>query len=361
MRLAKSPKSRHLSIRPSEVIEAKYSLSKRQSDLVDMVLQQVQDDDNVKFKVDMKKYCEIVGIKYEDDSREFKAIAESFSEDTGFYLGEGYIYFTSWFASIAYIGNNIIEIELSAKLKEIILNCKRAIFYKPDIPIGLKSKHTPRIYYFLKLYEDTGFRIDKIKTLQRMLECEDYNYYDFKRYVIDPAKNEINNSETSDIKFDYEPIKVGRSVEAMKFKITKVRETKDKPPELIDDEDKTITQAIQLLKVADIKLAKKTLNRIRNTYNDDLFLRAINIMISNNEVEKIKTPTKYLNAILENLLNKGKIVKNNEGQVQLKFNNFESKEYDYDTLEDALLYGLEEGQSAEELLRDLRNKVNDVE
>lgn len=358
MRLAKSTKSRHLAIRPSEVIEAKYSLSKRQSDLVDMVLQQVQDDDNVKFRVDMKKYCEIAGIKYEDDSREFKAIAESFSENTGFYLGEGYIYFTSWFASITYIGNSIIEIELSAKLKEIILNCKRAIFYKPNIPIGLKSKHTPRMYYFLKLYEDTGFRIDKIETLKRMLECEDYNYYDFKRYVIEPAKNEINNSETSDIKFDYEPIKVGRSVEAIKFKIIKIRETNDKPKELIDTEDKTITQAIQLLKVADIKLAKRTLKRIRDAYNDDLFIRAINILISNNEVEKIKTPTKYLNSILENLLNNKN--KPKEEPKRTAFHDIEERDYDYKKLEEDLLDTTDiKDIDAEKTLREFNEKNKD--
>ena len=365
MALKKSVKSKYLSIRPSEIIEAKYSLSKRQSDLVDLVLQQVQDDDNVKFRVDMEKYCKIAGIEYTNPISEYKDICDSFSKETGFYLGTS-LYITSWFSSIRYVGDNIIEVELSGTFKEILVNCKRGIFYRPNIPIGFKSKHTPRIYYFLKLYEDTGFRIDKLSALLRMLECESMVYYDFKRYVLEIAKKEINNNKDSDLRFEYETIKVRRKVEAIKFNIVKVKESNDKPPELIEHEDKVILQAFQLLKVADIKLSKRTLAKIRKLCDDDeLFIDSVNILIDNNGADKIKAPSKYLTAIIENQLELQKQQPNSafnnfensykdnfteSTEKKFGFNNFISREYDYDTLEDRLRYGLQEGETAENIL-----------
>lgn len=68
-----------------------------------------------------------------------------------------------------------------------------------------------------------------------------------------------------------------------------------------------------------------------------------------NRIERVT----YLKGIIDNLYNNRKQEKNKE---QLKFCNFESREYDYDSLENALLYGVEENQDIAELLRNLKEK-----
>lgn len=94
--------------------------------------------------------------------------------------------------------------------------------YKLYNTIYLKSFNQHRIYELLKQYEVVGERLLDLKTLRELLSIEEGEYpvwYDFSSKVLKVAQKALK--EHTDICFDYEPIKKGRKVTAVKFIIQK--------------------------------------------------------------------------------------------------------------------------------------------
>lgn len=82
---------------------------------------------------------------------------------------------------------------------------------------AFNSVYSIRIYELCYQYKSRGVREISLEDLKKWLQVEDkYSaYFDFKKRVIAPAILEIN--EKSDLHVDFEPIKRGRSVVALKF------------------------------------------------------------------------------------------------------------------------------------------------
>lgn len=83
--------------------------------------------------------------------------------------------------------------------------------------LPMKSQYAIRLYEILKSYQRNNrewfFEIDKLK---KQLNCENYkNFYDFRRWVIEPAAAEIN--EFTDIKIAWDTVKEGRKVARVVF------------------------------------------------------------------------------------------------------------------------------------------------
>ncbi|MEY2888206.1 MAG: hypothetical protein RL027_546, partial [Pseudomonadota bacterium] len=91
--------------------------------------------------------------------------------------------------------------------------------------IALNSTHAIRIYQILKTKQNMtqcAFEYNVLE-LKKMINIQDkYKLYsDFKRKVIELAKQQINNSEASQFNIDYEEIKTGKAVTSIKFHILK--------------------------------------------------------------------------------------------------------------------------------------------
>ncbi len=100
--------------------------------------------------------------------------------------------------------------------------------------------------------------------------------------------------------------------------------------------EETSDSAEQSLKTARINIADSTINRLKLKYGESLGHNAVYIMCNKSQQGKITAPVKYLTGILENLNNKTSD-SNADNSKNLRFNNFESREYDYDELERKLL------------------------
>ena len=85
----------------------------------------------------------------------------------------------------------------------------------------LTSIYAIRLYELAKQYDDTGWRVIELDELRKMLELgkKYYRIYDFKKYVLDVAKKQINKN--TDISIDYELIKQGRRYTKIRLKISK--------------------------------------------------------------------------------------------------------------------------------------------
>ena len=76
--------------------------------------------------------------------------------------------------------------------------------------LPMRGQYSPRLYELLKSYQKNNREwFFEIENLKKLLDCQNYkNFNDFKRFVLQPAVDEIN--AYSDIAIDYDTEKEGR-------------------------------------------------------------------------------------------------------------------------------------------------------
>lgn len=89
--------------------------------------------------------------------------------------------------------------------------------YELKYVLAMKSQYSIRLYELLKSYQRNNYEwFFEIDTLKKLLNCEQYkDFYDLRRWVLDPAVEEIN--AFTDIKIAWEPVKEGRKVVRISF------------------------------------------------------------------------------------------------------------------------------------------------
>jgi len=241
--------------RPEAIIEARFNLTKRQNDILDMVFATIENDNKLRYDIDLNKYSQLYNIKDKSNIyRDLKKAVISF-EGKGFSIAqkidkkkENRIYF-NWFSHIAYFdGESKIIVALDPILKELMLNAKKACFYQIKYTLNFHNIYSKRLYYYLKSYENsnkdgTGWRVDNLNELRTKLDCpKTYDiYYQFKRYVLKIAYDEINGN--SDIAFEYKENKIKGKVTSLKFYI-KSNKKIEKSTSLFSTPDDEVTATL---------------------------------------------------------------------------------------------------------------------
>lgn len=211
-----------MTVRPENIIEARFSLSNKQNSIVDIVLSKLRDDDNLTYELDVKEYEYLIKTDTSNIYRDFKKAVKGF-EKAGVNIFDKETKEETWFAWFSKIKykdkQGKIEVNIDKDFKKILYEVKKKIFFDLAYTLNMKSNYSQRVYYYMKSFEDTGWRIDLIDDLTKKLEApESYkNFANMKKYVLDKAKEEIN--EITDILFDYEPVKSGRKVTHIKSTI----------------------------------------------------------------------------------------------------------------------------------------------
>jgi len=325
--------------RPETIIEARFSLTKKQNDVLDMVFASIKNDDNLQYEIDVSKYAKLYNIQ--DKSNVYGDVKKTVKtfEGKGFSVTqkisekkENRIYF-AWFSSINYLGGEgKIIIELGQNLKKLLLSAKKACFYQIKYSINFKNIYSKRIYYYLKSFEDSGWRVDNLDVLRAKLECpKSYNRFaDFRKYVLTPAYEEINGS--SDISFEYEEIKTKRKITSIKFYIKSniIKES------TADEEVSATTESPSsdlIRQVQAICYKHKITEHEASCILGD----------ANNNIGLIKQRYKYLltQKNVNNMVGymRSIIITYDKAQKNIKidnFNNYEQREYDYEKLEKGL-------------------------
>jgi len=331
-------RGKYIAVRPDNIIEARYDLTAKQNDILDMVLAEVQEDDNYLYELNIEKYKKLYKKNTSNIYRDFKMAIKEF-EGKGFYLtkpSEGKQIFFVWFASIYYSDyEGKIVVEIGKKLKELLLEMKRKTFYRIEYPLNFTSIYSKRIYYYLKRFEDTGWRIDNLDELRQKLQCpESYKKYGlFRTYVLEQAQKEIN--QYSDISFDYEEIKEKRKVVRIKFLIYKQKrynktpdEEQEMNQEYIDElataADETEDNIEKVIKITEGKLSNQSIQTLLKVANNDIEKIREKYKLAM-QTDNIKDLGKWLYAAILNDYSSEKIEKNKKRT----FNNFRSR-YDDD-------------------------------
>jgi plasmid replication initiation protein len=335
-----------IAVRPERIIEARFALTSRQNDILDMLFTQIQDDNNTEYIIDINKYKMLYNIQDKNNVYgDLKKAVKSF-EGKGFLVVDkekNEETFYPWFSKIHYKNKEgKIHLKIDSELKNIFLEVKKRIYYHIKYTLNFNCIYSKRFYYYLKSYEDTGWRIDNLDILREKLQCPDSykKYSDFRRFALEPAYREIN--ENSDISFEFEEIKNGKKVTALKSIIR----SKGVMAEIAigrgnDEEKKAKSESLPVI-----------INIIKSNLGVDISEQsAAEILENANLHTKFTDPIELINEVAlyakTQTINKGVVgwfkstVKTYERPVQAMqtdiFNNYEQREYDYDSLEKKLL------------------------
>ena len=323
-----------IAVRSESIIEARFSLTSKQNDLLDMVLCEIKDDKQYQYTISVDKYREYYQKDTSNLYRDLDKAAKSF-EGKGFSIinkeTQRETYYV-WFSKIEYIPQKgEVQVNIDLDFKKLLWEVKKKIYYDIRNTLNLNSNYSKRIYYYLKSFEDTGWRVDNIDILQKKLECPPSykNFADFKRAVLDVAQVELNAS--NDISFTYKTHKTGRRITNVKFFVEKKEKDNNIPKEIIDTTDKN-TQLISSIR----EFVKESI-----TDGDILEL----LKLSKDNVDKIKEKylimkrQKYVDDIMAWMKSairkdyKPKVSKASQGT----FNSYNQRKYNFDNLEKNLL------------------------
>lgn len=223
---------------------AKYTLSLEEKRLVLLLTSLVEphDQDFKDYRIKISDVQRILGLSHKGIYSRIKKVADSLmrrvitiEEKNGGWLK------LNWVSSSRYIpkGTNGLEfacldLSFDPKLKPYLLELKEQFYSFPLRSIvQLRSLYSIRLYEILSSHKRYGHATFELAYLRVRLELENKykNFKDFRVYILEKSKKEL--TEKSDLYFDYTPIKRGRKVAKIDFKIYTKKlpnQPKDEPP-----------------------------------------------------------------------------------------------------------------------------------
>lgn len=242
-------------VKSNRIIEAKYKLGARAQKFILLMVSMIEVKDKefkyqtIKIK-DIESILNIDGKKWGGIYQEMKDIILSLNNrPLKIQNDDGSILIVNWIASAEIRkGKGVVEFEFSEKLKPYLLQLKSHFTkFKLHNILKLRSSFAIRLYELMKAHQFLGKVSYTLVELKDILGIEGkYSaYYDFKRRVLVPAQEELK--AFSDVYFEYEEKKQGRSVHTLLFKILENKKITEAiaPEEGISDLGDEIIGAIQ--------------------------------------------------------------------------------------------------------------------
>ena len=292
-----------LSVKKSNYLnQASYKLSVVEQKLIAMLVAQIKNDatDFKPYSLNIKDFCSLIGVESSNYSYIVSVAKSLLDRDVHFWYvndkGKNIEVITKWLSSCVHTeGSGTVEMNFDNVLKPFLLQLRnRFTLYRLENILQLTSVFSIRIYELLKQYENIGSVFFTLEDLRKYIGIDDTQYKmyaDFKRRVLVIAQKEIKSK--CDIYFDYDEIKVGRSIGKILFYIK---------PQAIPPKNVTITvkqskpakpvnpdleELIQLLPEKYQKLAsfRKMLSKALEETNKNYVVR--NIIYSNDKSNDI--------------------------------------------------------------------------
>ena len=331
------------------IMNSRYDLSLEEQKIILTLASMVQPTDE-EFKIydfRISEFMNLLGVDTKTKYSEIPKITENLMQKIiKIPYEKGFIQ-TAWLSSVNYqTGEGMVKLRFSPELKPYMLKLNTMFTqYKLSNILSMKSKYSPRMYELLKCNEfkkQGFFEIDIVK-LRELLMIENIypRYYDFKRFVLEQSKKELES--LTDIKFEFKEIKSGRSVSSLKFYITsnkpknkkEVKRIKAKVIEEVSvtetesEEDRIYNEIIEIIQIiCDEKVSLKNAKYFYGLASDHE-LGKINPL---GFIEEVATYSKsqevkgFIGWFKRMLVSYERPSKSNK---QLTFNNFEGRGADY--------------------------------
>lgn len=208
----------------NELISARYTLPLVEQRLVLTMIARIQpeDEDFKEYRVSIRELSEFIGIDKNSAYRECKKTTENLLERVLKIEEPGRLLQTHWVSSAEYIdGEGCVVLCFDPKLKPYLLQLKgNFTSCKLEMLLSFKSQYTIRFYNLLKQYQSLKTREIELDLLRDMLglgKDQHTEYSNFKNNILKPIQKEL--IEKADLTFEFDEIKYGRRVGALRFRI----------------------------------------------------------------------------------------------------------------------------------------------
>ena len=205
------------------LVMARYSLPLVEQRLILTMIARIQpDDEDFKpYRISVGELADFIGVARGSAYRECKKITENLLSRVLTIDEPDGVLQVSWVSAAKYIdGAGMVNLSFDPSLKPYLLQLKgNFTSCKLEMLLSFKSQYTMRMYNLLKQYEWRKEREIDLDVLRDILGIKDqYKLYaDFKRTILDLTQKEL--TEKADFYFNYEEIKYGRRVGAIRFHI----------------------------------------------------------------------------------------------------------------------------------------------
>jgi len=330
----------------NRLITCNYDLSVLEQKIILTLASMVQPQDTEfkEYEFKIKDFINLLGLQGQSKYTELPKITRELKKKV-FDINEGTDTIqVSWLGGVRYKHKEgILILQLEKNLKPYMLELNTLYTsYKLQNILNLKSKYSIRLYEILKSNLFKGQITIKLEELKNMTGAREkaYSIYNnVKSKVLLQAQKEL--SSKTDISFEFEELKTGRKVTALKFYIHS-NKSKSKAKEetcvTIEGEStvKKEKQSVGLIKKVKVILFEENINELEAKKLLDTAKGDINIIKEKYEIAKVTPKIEgivgwMLKAIKQNYQAPKSKIKNGD------FNNYEQRTYDFDELEKKLL------------------------
>ncbi|MDD1617795.1 MAG: initiator RepB protein family protein, partial [Methylococcaceae bacterium NSP1-2] len=220
----KTPLASLIVTQANELVESRYNLTLGEQRLIFTMIARIQpDDEDFKpYRISLNELAEFLGIDKNHIYSDCKKITKKLLGKVVEIQETGRLLQTHWVSSADYIdGTGVVNLTFDPLLKPYLLQLKgNFTSSKLEMLLSFKSQYTMRMYTLLKQYERLNGREVELYLLREILGIgkEQYKLYtDFKRNILEPTQKELKAK--ADLTFEFDEIKYGRRVGAIRFKI----------------------------------------------------------------------------------------------------------------------------------------------
>ena len=324
----------YLVTKSNALITASYDLSLQEQRLILFLANMVKpNDENFKeYGFRIKDFMDVFGVETQTKYSEIPKISKGLMKKV-FEIKEGNdIVQLSWLSSCRYkTGEGFVILKFDPALKPYMLQIKKLYTsYKFENILSLKSKFSLRLFELLKCNEfkkTWTVELDELKKIMGVNEKSYSIYQNVKNRIILKAQMELK--EKTDISFEFEEIKTGKKVTSIKFYITNISNKKSN--NLIDNKTNEEIEKIVLM-MKDHNITTAEASKIYKSSNGDIdHISKIYDYFKNKDINNFV-------ALMIKMVKPGEFNDPKKSFSKTSFNNFISKEVDYDELEKKLLF-----------------------
>ena len=208
----------------NELVESRYNLTLGEQRLIFTMIARIQpeDEDFKPYRISLNELAEFLGINKNHIYADCKKITKKLLEKVVEIQETGRLLQTHWVSSADYVdGTGIVNLTFDPLLKPYLLQLKgNFTSSKLEMLLSFKSQYTMRMYTLLKQYERLNERMVELQQLREVMGIgkDQYKLYaDFKRTILESTQKELKAK--SDLTFEFDEIKYGRRVGAIRFRI----------------------------------------------------------------------------------------------------------------------------------------------
>lgn len=218
-----SPKSLIVT-QSNHLVQARYNLPLAEQRLVLTMISKIQpDDEDFKpYRISVSELSEFLGIDKGSAYRECKKTTENLLKRVLSIEESDGLLQTNWVSSAKYIdGSGMVNLSFDPLLKPYLLQLKSNFTScKLEMLLSFKSQYTVRMYTLLKQYERLKERevdVNELRELLGLRKDQHIEYSNFKNNILKVTQKEL--TEKADLYFEFDEIKYGRRVGAIRFRI----------------------------------------------------------------------------------------------------------------------------------------------